>query len=203
MFAVLEKTLRVRTQPRSSVLFIKFTDTIFHPSYSRKGTGTGNTYSIRLRETLKPKDLAPLTVTIQSVCQIYPQQPRSAITATGRHSGGLDTKTVELCSMKLNTSVETRLPSLALRHRIEFHEKEFTNALRNGQPSWRVAQGSRVCNLSFGGPRGSISMFSRMTDACESDKGPPAKLTGLEYFNYHLSPLSGSAARLSETRTSG
>ena len=115
-----------------------------------------------------------------------------------------DTKTVESFSTKLNTSVVTRLPSLALRHWMEFREKEFTNALRNGQPSWRVSlEGPRVCNLSFGGPRGSISMFSRMTDACESDKGPPTKLTGLEYFNYHLSPLSGSAARLSETRTSG
>ena len=144
-----------------------------------------------------------MTTAIQSVCRICHQRPRPAITTVRRHSGGPDTKTVESFSTKLNTSVETRLPSLALRHWIEFHEKEFTNALRNGQPSWRVAQGPRVCNLSFGGPRGSISMFSRMTDACESDKGPPAKLTGLEYFNYHLSPLSGSAARLSETRTSG
>ena len=40
LLAVLEQTLRARTQSRSSVLFTKFTDTIFHPPYSREGTGT-------------------------------------------------------------------------------------------------------------------------------------------------------------------
>ena len=41
-------------------------------------------------------------------------------------------------------------------------------------------------------------MFSRTVNACASDKGPPAKLTGLECY-YHLSPPCGSADRFSET----